>query len=307
MKSNYFKLGKSVSIFFIVMLIAVVFSVSYVNPTTVVKNDVSADNVKASQTYVLVLNFTITTTSDTLLAGLTPNDGEILENDNQSTDWGGLGKMWYYDNSSGPAGGGWNPSIDCIFLDDSDSDGQYDIGETVLAGNSPPNNTAGTGWGCKNMSAWHRIKSFDATDSGVWDDSNDAIIFEGIDNNTCYFDELNAITFNLTSDCNASITDLSDLTLWMENGLSAGFQSSGSSDTLIGNTSYSTDSNSWNISGLSQDINLSETFYVAVNISASAVNYHTIKMEIPTLYDANTNGAYNYGDQGLFLAGYDNR
>jgi hypothetical protein len=301
--SNHFKIGKVVSIFFIVMLIAISFSIINVNPTTVVKNDVIGYFVKAGQTYVLILNFTITTTSDTVLAGSTPNDGEILENDNQSTDWGGIGKMWYYDNSSGPAGGDWNPSIDCIFLDDSDSDGQYDIGETVLAGNSPPNNTAGSGWGCKNMSAWYRIKSFDVSDGGVWDDSNDAIIFEGIDNNTCYLDELNAITFNLTIDCNASNTDLSDLTLWMENGLSAGFQSSGSSDTLLTNASYSSDSNSWNITGLSQDINLSETFYVAINISASAVNYHTVKMEIPTLYDANSNGAYDYGDQGIFFAG----
>jgi chitodextrinase len=210
--------------------------------------------------------------------------------------------MYYFDNSS-EVGGEWNPSIDCIFLDNSDSDGQYDIGETVLAGVAPLNNTVGTGGGCKNMSAWFRIKSFDASDGGVWDNANDAIIFEGIDNNTCYLDELNAITFNLTNDCNATNTDLSDLTLWMENDLSAGFQSSGSSDTLIGNASYSMDSNSWNISGINQDINLSETFYVAVNISASAVNYHTVKMEIPTLYDANTNGAYDYGDQGVFLAG----
>ena len=59
MKFNYFKIGKVVSIFFIVMLITISFSINNVNPTTVVKNDVNADIVKAGQTYVLILNFTI--------------------------------------------------------------------------------------------------------------------------------------------------------------------------------------------------------------------------------------------------------
>ena len=302
-RSDFLGTGKFVSILFVVMLIVVTFSVFNVKPTTVQKTDVGASYVRAGQTYILVMNFTISTASDTLLAGITPSVGQILENDNQSADWGGIGKMWYYDNSSGPAGGGWNASIDCIFLDNTTNNGQYNTGETVLAGSSPPNGTAGTGWGCKNMSSWHRVKSYDAVGGGIWDSVNDSIIFEGTDNNTCYLDELNAVTFNLTSDCNASSSDLSDLTLWVENGLAGGFQSSGSNDTLLENASYSTNSHSWNISGISQDINTSATFYVAVNISASATHYHTVKMEIPTLYDANSNGSYEYGDQCVFLAG----
>ncbi|UCB59133.1 MAG: hypothetical protein JSV67_02200, partial [Thermoplasmatales archaeon] len=232
-----------------------------------------------------------------------PSVGQILENDNQSADWGGIGKMWYYDNSSGSAGGGWNASIDCIFLDNTLNNGEYNTGETVLAGSFPPNGTVGTGWGCKNMSSWHKVKTYDAVGGGEWDIVNDSIIFEGTDNNTCYLDKLNAVTFNLSSNCNATSSDISDLTLWVENGLAGGFQSSNNNDTLLENASYSTNSYSWNISGLSQDINTSATFYVAVNISASATHYHTIKIEIPTLYDANSNGNYDYEDQGVFLSG----
>jgi hypothetical protein len=302
-RSDILEVNSFISIFFVVMLIIIAFSVSYVKPTTVQNTDVEASYVCTSQTYALVLNFTINTTIDEVLAGATPNNGQVLENDNQSIDWGGIGKMWYYDNSSGPSGGGWNASIDCIFLDNMTNNSQYNTGETVLAGLPPSNGTTGTGGGCKNMSSWHRIKSYDAAGGDIWDSYNDSIIFEGTDNNTCYLDEINTVTFNLTSDCNASSSDISDLTLWVENGLAGGFQSSGSNDTLLGNASYSTNSNSWNISSLSQGINTSATFYVAVNISATAIHYHTIKMEIPTLYDANSNGNYDFGDQGIFLAG----
>ena len=123
-----------------------------------------------------------------------------------------------------------------------------------------------TGTGCK-YPYWYRIKTYDAADGGAWDDSTDAVIFEAEDNNTCYCDQLNATTFKLNSACNATSSDISDLTLWVET-TGAGFSTS--QDTLLDNASYSTDSYSWNISGLSQAINTTATFYVAVNISATA-------------------------------------
>jgi PGF-pre-PGF domain-containing protein len=300
-KGNFLKVCKFTCIIFVVMLIVAAFSVFNVKPTTVENTNVSAGYVKAGQTYVLVLNFTINTTSDTLLAGLGPSVGQILENDNQSTDWGGAGKMWYYDNSSGSPGGGWDVSIDCIFLDNTTNNSQYNTGETVLAGLSPPNGTAGTGWGCKNMSAWHRVKSYDAADGGVvWNVTTDAIIFEGEDNNTCYHDELNAVTFKLNGTCNGTSSDISDLTFWVEN-TGGGFSSS--DDTLLGNASFSADSFSWNISDLAQDINVTATFYAAVNLSATAVHWNTIRMDIPTKIDNVTTGLYTPDDQGVFLAG----
>ena len=300
-KGNFLKVCKFTCIIFVVMLIVAAFSVFNVKPTTVENTNVSAGYVKASQTYVLVLNFTINTTSDTLLAGLGPSDGQILENDNQSTDWGGAGKMLYYDNSSGSEGGGWDASIDCIFLDDVASNETYNDTETVLAGSAPPIGTPATGYGCKNMSAWHRVKSYDAVDDvGVWNAAADAIIFEGEDNNTCYHEELNAVTFKLNSTCNGTSSDISDLTFWVEN-TGGGFSSS--DDTLLGNASFSTDSFSWNISGLTQDINVTATFYAAVNLSATAVHWNTIRMDIPTKIDNATTGLYTNDDQGVFLAG----
>ncbi|MCK5458309.1 MAG: hypothetical protein KAI20_00330, partial [Thermoplasmatales archaeon] len=299
-RSDFLGAGKFVSIFFVVMLIVVTFSVFNVKPTTVQKTDVGASYVRAGETYVLVMNFTISTTSDTLLAGITPSVGQILENDNQSTDWGGAGKMLYYDNSSGPEGGGWDASIDCIFLDDVVSDEEYNDTETVLAGSAPPIGTNATGYGCKNMSSWHRVKSYDAAGGGVWSAAADAIIFEGEDNNTCYHEELNAVTFKLNSTCNGTSSDISDLTFWVEN-TGGGFSSS--DDTLLGNASFSADSFSWNISSLTQDINVTATFYAAVNLSATAVHWNTIRMDIPTKIDNATTGSYTPDDQGVFLAG----
>ncbi len=299
-KGNFLKVGKFTYVIFVIMLIVAVVSVFNVKPTTVENTNVSAGYVKASQTYVLVLNFTINTTSDTLLVGLGPSDGQILENDNQSTDWGGAGKMLYYDNSSGSEGGSWDADIDCIFLDDVTSDEQYNDTETVLAGSAPPIGTNASGLGCKNMSAWHRVKSYDAADGGVWNAAADAIIFEGEDNNTCYHEELNAVTFKLNSTCNGTSSDISDLTFWVEN-TGGGFSSS--DDTLLGNASFSADSFSWNISSLTQDINVTATFYAAVNLSATAVHWNTIRMDIPTKIDNATTGSYTNNDQGLFLAG----
>jgi len=299
-KGNFLKICKFICILFVVMLIVAAFSVFNVKPTTVENTNVSAGYVKASQTYVLVLNFTINTTSDTLLAGLGPSVGQILENDNQSTDWGGAGKMLYYDNSSGPEGGGWDGGIDCIFNDTGFSDGEYNDTDTVLAGSPPPIGTNASGYGCKNMSAWHRVKSYDPDGDASWNAATDAIILEGEDNNTCYHEELNAVTFKLNSTCNGTSSDISDLTFWVE--YTGGGFSSGD-DTLLGNASFSADSFSWNISGLTQDINVTATFYAAVNLSATAVHWNTIRMDIPTKRDNDTTGSYTNDDQGLFLAG----
>jgi hypothetical protein len=298
--------SKLISLVFLSLLIIVIFSNTVVKPTTVEKTDILPNYVGTSQKYIVVLNFTINTTNDIVLAGKTPNIGQVLENDDQSLYWGGVGKMRYYDNSTGPLNGDWNASIDSIFLEDIDNNGQYDTGESIIAGITPINGTTATGLGCKNISSWNRVKSYDASDGGKWDSINDSIIFEGIDINLCYLDQLNAITFNLSNDCNATYSDINDLTLWIENRIAGGFQSNENKDTLLSNVSYSTNSNSWNISNLNQDINISETFYVAINISDTAIHHNTIKMQIPTFYDANSNGSYDNGDKGLFLKGTTN-
>jgi len=297
-KGKFLKASKILSVVVAIMLVLGAVSIFTVTSTDVTNNGAPADYVAQNDTYKLVMNFTVTTQSDTVLSGVTPSTGQILQDDGEVGDWA---KVNSYDATEDF--GDWNVSADSIWLDDMDANNRYQTGETVLAGVTPPTDAGhGYGWsanGCK-MFVWKRIKSYDAVDTDAWNISADSIIFEGADNNTCYLDELNAVTFNLTSACNATNTDISDLTLWVE---TAGGGFSSSADTLLENASYSTNSNSWNISGLSQDINTAATFYVAVNLSASAVHGHEIQMEIPTKSDGGSSGSYDSGDQGLFLAG----
>jgi uncharacterized protein YaiE (UPF0345 family)/uncharacterized protein YpmB len=298
-KGKIFYANKIIFTIIIVMIFMAAFTVFTVRPTEVTNNGAPADYVKASETYVLVMNFTITTESDTVLNGTAPSDGQILEDSNQSDDWGdeGATQMLFYDATEDNEE--WNSGEDCIFLDDGTADNEYTTGDSVLAGTAPDSGTIYTGFGCKNQTAWKRIKSYDAANGGPWDNATDAIILEGTDNNNCYMDELNTVVFNLSDTCNASGTDISDVTIWLET-TGAGFSST--DDTFIGNGTFD-GTNSTVISGLNQDINPSVTLYIAVNISGSATNGATIIMEIPSLYDVNSNGAYDLGDQGLFLAG----
>ena len=80
-KDKFFKASKAASILITVMLIVVTFSVINVETTDVTNNNAPADWTKASDTYQLVMNFTITTTSDELLAGVSPSEGQILSSD----------------------------------------------------------------------------------------------------------------------------------------------------------------------------------------------------------------------------------
>ncbi len=300
--NSSFKASKAISMVVVALLIFVSFTSINVNTTSVTNNNAPSAYKKQSDTNVLVMNFTITTQSDTKLAGIWPADGTVLEYSDQSNDWGSEtaagGDMWFYDavEDLGP----WNASEDCIFLDSSIDNDRYNNGETVIAGTAPASGTFGTGRGCKHPTAWKKVKAYDPADGGAWNAATDAIILEGSDNNSAVHDELNDVTFKLSGTGNASSSDIADLTLWME---TAGGGFSSAQDTLLGNTSYSSGTSSWNITGLTQDINTSATFYVAVNISASAQHYKNIVMQIPTLNDANSDGYYNWSDQGLFLAG----
>ena len=289
------KAGKLVSIAITIMLVATAFIVINVGSTDVGSSTSPSAYVKASQTYVEVMNFTIITQSDTLLAGAAVSVAEDLSSDGEASDWG---IVRCYDADSGS--GGWNPATDSIWLDNLNPNRQYETNEIVLAGITPPTGAAGySNDGCK-MYAWKRIKTNDSSNGDAWDSSVDSIVYEGTDNNTVWMDQLNAVTFNMSASCNATSSDIDDLTFWLDAG-SSGFDNS--EDTFLGNATYSTDSYSWNISGLTRDINTSATFFVAVNISSGASHWHTIKMEIPTKVDSGSSGSYDNDDQGLFLAG----
>ena len=294
-KNTLSKTSKLASVLVTIMMITVVFSVVLipnVKPTTVTKVDAPAAYVKQSQTNVLVMNFTVTTQTDTVLAGVTPSVGQTLQDNGELSDWGGIGKMLYYKGVSGE----WNAASDSIWLDTVEPDGRYTATETVLAGSTPVLNTSYTGVGCKS-STWVRIKTIDASDGGIWNGAADSIIFEGTDNNTVYQDQLKAVTFKLNSSGNATSSDISTLSLWRESNAQTGFQSG---DTRLITVTYTAGTSSWNVTGLSANINTTATFYATVNISGSAVHNKRIRMWIPTLSGG---GTYDYGDQGLFLAG----
>jgi len=241
-KNTLSKTSKLASVLVTIMMITVVFSVVLipnVKPTTVTKVDAPAAYVKQSQTNVLVMNFTITTQADTVLAGVTPSVGQTLQDNGELSDWGGIGKMLYYKGVAGE----WNPASDSIWLDTVEPDGRYTATETILAGITPALNTSYTGVGCKS-STWVRIKTYDAADGGIWNGAADSIIFEGSDNNSVYQDQLKAVTFKLNSSGNGTNSDISSLSLWRESGYQAGFQSN--NDTRLTTVSYTAGTSSWN-------------------------------------------------------------
>ncbi len=293
-KNNSLKAGKIGSVLLAALLILVSFSAINVQTTSVTNNNAPAAYKKQSDTYVLVMNFTVTSGSDVFLNGTLPSIGAILVDSGESSDWNELS---FIDATNGD--GDWNASVDSIWIDTANANGRYDEGfETLLAGVEPDDQAEDDGTGARDVQ-WTGIKTIDGSDGDSWNSSADAIVFDA-DDNGVYMDKLTAVTFKLNSSCNATHADISDLTLWNET-TGAGF--SITEDTFIANASYSASSSSWNISGLSIPINIVQTFYVAVNISGSAVHWHDIILEIPTLNDQNSNGAYNNGDQGLFLAG----
>ena len=302
-KNTLSKTRKLASVLVVIMMITVMFSVVLipnVKPTTVTKVDAPAAYVKQSQTNVLVMNFTVTTQADTKLAGKTPTAGTILEASGQPGDWGnasvGAAIILCY-NPVGP--GEYNWRSDCIWQENaSNPNTNYNSIDTIINGTAPPENTVYSWLGCR-APQWSRIKTYDASNGGLWNAATDAIINESGDNNNCWLDQLHAMTVNLSSTCNASSSDISTVSLWVESNAQTGFQSG---DTRLKTVTSGT---SWNLSGITQAINLSATFYVTVNISGTASHHKTIKMQIPTLYDANSNGAYNAGDRGLFLASTD--
>ncbi|MBN1281301.1 MAG: hypothetical protein JXA00_06595, partial [Candidatus Thermoplasmatota archaeon] len=304
-KHGMWKASKLTSMLVVLMLVAVAFTVVFVPPvstTNVTNNGAPAAYVKQSQTDVLVLNFTLTTTADTLLAGTAPSIGQNLSYTDQSNDWGAEAgdDMWFYDDNED--GGEYDWTVDCIFLDDVIDNDRYNNDETVLNGTAPASGTFGTGRGCKHPLYWKHVKAYDAAEGGGWNSGNDAIIYEGLDNNSCYLEELNATTLKLTTDVNGTHFDISTLSIWSESGATTGFQSD--EDTRIKTTTYAATTESWNFN-LSTDINTSVTFYITANISANASHFDTIKFRVPALADAGTAGLYNYAnnDQGIFLKG----
>ena len=301
-KKTLSKTSKLASVLVTIMMITVVFSVVLipnVKPTTVTKVDAPAAYVKQSQTNVLVMNFTVTTEADTKLAGKTPTAGTILEASGQPSDWGNSSVGTAIILCYNPVGSGeYNWRTDCIWQENaSNPNTNYNSIDTIINGTAPSENTVYSWLGCR-APQWTRIKTYDASNGGLWNAATDAIINESGDNNNCWLDQLNAVTVNLSS-CNASNSDISTVSLWVESNAQTGFQSG---DTRLKTVTSGT---SWNLSGITQAINLSATFYVTLNISGTASHHKTIKMQIPTLYDANSNGAYSAGDRGLFLASTD--
>ncbi len=274
-------------------------------PTTVEKTDTSSMYVRAGQTDVCMMNFTITTQADIKLAGITPIIGQALENYGQANDWGSIQPLVIcYDGVEN--GGDYDWNHDCIWLENAGSpNSQYGPGDTLLNGTAPPIGTnpitsAGCYYGCKAY-YWIKIKTYDALNGGAWNESSDSIIFEGTDNNSAYMDQLRAVTFILNSSSNGTQTDISSLSIWRETGSHAGFQSM--EDTRLKTVVYTPGTGSWNLADLNADINTQATFYATVNISGSADHHKTLRFWIPIKTDTGTPGQYDLGDQGVFLAG----
>ncbi len=273
--------------------------------TTVIKTDTASQFVRANQTDICVMNFTLSTQNDIRICGITPTIGQFLENSSQEDDWGFYSpQIICYDSNQD--GGDYNWSMDCIWISNASFPHEYyDSSDTVLNGTAPPEGTnpttsPGCFRGCK-APAWRHVKSYDTLDGGNWSQDADSIIYEGADINNAFNDQLNAVTFKINSSSNATQADISSFSLWCESGDHLGFQSN--EDIRLQTVLYSSETSSWNVTALDSDINTQATFYATVNISATASHDKSLRFWIPTKIDSETTGQYNDGDQGMFLAG----
>ncbi|MEF8879626.1 MAG: hypothetical protein V5A64_04470, partial [Candidatus Thermoplasmatota archaeon] len=295
--------------------------VAGVSATTVTNNNAPAATEQVGATNVLVMNFTITATQDYLMDGdgdTTYGNGTVDANVGAPlTDFVDSDNLCYYRNSTTDQFVLWhddgtnrwyNSTEDTLLHNMTGSSYGADID------NTSGENITGTVYNSTQLlgpvGAQGYLRYADGTDGLDGNDYQvgDDIFFE-MDNNSCYLDELNAVTFQNTG--TADTNDIASVTLWSEDGSTPGFQptedgqlpqASSANATWYGANNY------WYFSGLTFAIgagsSLSRTFYVAVNYTSDASNYD-VKMKIPTLSDANSNGTYDAGDEGLFLASTD--
>jgi hypothetical protein len=100
------------------------------------------------------------------------------------------------------------------------------------------------------------------------------------------------------------LSQIKYMTLWADAG-PAGFQGLGI-DRVIGNFNYTTTYQSWYIDNLSEGISGSQRFFVTVETYNDITKSATILMQIPILTDDNSNGVFDIGDFGIFLASKNN-
>ena len=198
------------------MLVSVIAVSTVVTSTTVTNNNAAESTPAPGATYALVLDFTLKENgTDSLLAGTLPGAGTILAASGEAVDWGAsttvTGNLSYYDAVNGDD---WNAAADCIF-NDTNENGLYNTGETVLAGTAPADTTAITGVGVRDGD-WGEISTYDATTGNAWDSSVDAIFYEA-DANLCYQDSLNDVDISNTGTMTITNTEnVTSFALWAE-------------------------------------------------------------------------------------------
>lgn len=236
------------------------------------------------------------TIADTLLAGTAPPDptAETGDGGKNTTDWTTIN---LYDAVGANA---WDAGVDGI-IEDFHAGGTYSAAaDTYVVGADP---TDGTPYTSNNaFDADWGMDSYDAADGDAWNSVADAIIVDA-DTNDTYLDQLNAITLKNTETA-VNGTDIGEVNVWVENGTTAGFQAD--EDTSLGSAAWD-DSDSWDLSALTTDILAAgQRIYVTASLQVAATVGRTIIMQVPTLADAVApNGAFDAGEEGLFLASDD--
>jgi hypothetical protein len=286
------------------MLVSVIAVSTVVTSTTVTNNDVAESTPAPGATYALVLDFTLKENgTDSLLAGTLPGAGTILASAGEAVDWGAsttvTGNLSYYDAANG---GVWNAAADCIF-NDTNENGLYNTGETVLAGTAPADGTAITGVGVLDGD-WNGIVTFDASTGDAWDPTVDAIFYEA-DANRCYQDSLNDVDIANTGTMSIANTEnVTSFALWAESGDTSGFQSDediflteNDSDATTFTNVYDCGTDGYNITSTTTG----HRFYITANMSGLAYPGTTLKIKLD--FDANT---LNSTDGTAYLTDFTN-
>ena len=149
------------------------------------------------------------------------------------------------------------------------------------------------------VSSTSQVTFVDTNANNLWDDGED-IYFDVDDSNLYNADTLDAITLSNTGTA-VNATDISLIKLYQDQGDT--LFDSGTDTSLDAECSFNATSSNWECD-TDTLITASIRVFVSADLAVAATSDATLIFQVPAVNDANTNGAFNANDTGVFFASH---